>query len=86
MYILLWILFGAIIGWLASILTSNNNRMGLIANILVGLIGSVIGGLISGLLGFGDGISAFTWQGTLFSVLGAVILLSILNLVNRRRL
>lgn len=83
MYILLWILFGGLIGWLASVLTSNNNRMGIIANVIVGLIGAVIGGLIGEALGIGT-VMAFTWQGTFLSILGAVILLALLNLINRR--
>lgn len=85
MYILLWLLFGALIGWVASLLTRNDHQMGIIANIVVGLIGALIGGLITSFAGWGD-INVFTWQGTLFSILGAVILLTIINLLNRRRL
>ena len=82
MYILLWILFGALIGWVASVLTHDNGRMGILANIVIGLIGSVIGGLISEAAGWG-GINAWSWPGFLFSILGAVILLSLINLFNR---
>lgn len=84
MFILLWLLFGGIIGWVASLLTNNNQRMGIIANIVIGLIGSLIGGLITSWAGWG-GINVFTWQGTLFSILGAFILLTIINLLTRRR-
>lgn len=84
MYILLWILFGGLIGWLASVLTHNDNRMGIVANIIVGLLGAVIGGLIGEALGLGS-VTAFTWEGTLLSIFGAVILLAILNLANKRR-
>lgn len=84
MYILLWLLFGGLIGWAASVLTSDNNRMGILANILVGLIGSVIGGVISSFAGWGA-LNVFSWQGALLSILGAVILLTIINLFNRRR-
>lgn len=84
MYVLLWILFGGLIGWLASIFTSNNNRMGIVANVIVGLIGAVIGGLIGDALGIGT-VTAFTWQGTLLSVLGAIILLTVLNFFSKRR-
>lgn len=85
MYILMWIIFGGLIGWFASLLTHNNSSMGIVANVIVGLIGAVIGGLITSLLGWGD-VSIFTWQGTVFSVLGAIILLAIINSLNRRRL
>lgn len=83
MYILLWILFGGLIGWLASVLTKGNYRMGFFANVVVGLVGAVIGGVIADLLGLG-GINMFTWAGTLFSLLGAVILLTLINLFNRK--
>lgn len=84
MYILLWIVFGAFIGWFASILTSNNRRMGIFANIVVGLLGAVIGGAITDAVGWGS-INAFTWQGTLFSIIGASILLTVFNLLGKRR-
>lgn len=84
MFILLWLLFGGLIGWIASLLTNKNNRMGLLANIVVGLLGSLIGGLITYFI-WGIGITAFTWQGILFSILGAVILLSVITVGSNRR-
>ncbi len=84
MYILLWILFGAFVGWIASLITRDNNRMGLLANIVVGLVGSVIGGVIAYLLNIAT-FNAFSWAGLGFSVLGAVILLLIINFFQRRR-
>ena len=39
MYILLWLLFGAVVGWLASIVMNRNHNMGLLANIIIGLVG-----------------------------------------------
>ncbi|HAK05203.1 MAG TPA: GlsB/YeaQ/YmgE family stress response membrane protein [Firmicutes bacterium] len=84
MNIIYWIIFGSIVGWIASVLTHNNRRMGLVLNIVVGLIGSVIGGWIaSGIVG--GGITVFTWQGFVFSIVGAVILLVIVNLIKRAR-
>lgn len=83
MYILLWILFGGLIGWLASIVMHADNRMGIVSNIVVGLIGSLVGGLIADGLGYGS-INAFTWEGTLFSLMGAIILLAVLNLLTNR--
>ena len=83
MNILYWIIFGAIVGWLASIVTHNNRRNGLIKNIIVGLIGSVIGGWIASLIG-GGGIQIFTLEGFIFSILGSVVLLVVVNAVSRR--
>jgi len=78
MYILYWILFGAFVGWIASMLTHNNARMGLLANIIVGLIGSFIGGWIATLFNLAS-FTAFSFAGFAFAVLGSVILLSILG-------
>lgn len=84
MNILLWLLFGGVVGWVASMLTRDNNKMGILANIIIGLIGSVIGGVISSFVGWGS-ISVFSWSGSILSILGAVILLTIINLINKKR-
>ncbi len=83
MYILYWILFGALVGWVASILTHNNARTGLIANIFVGLAGAVIGGAIATLLNLAS-FSAFSFMGFVFAVLGACLLLIVLNGFNKK--
>ncbi len=80
MWIILWVLFGALIGWLASIITKNSSRMGAGWNIVVGLVGSVIGGFIAQLLGIGS-YSEFSFGGILISLAGAVVLLLIVNWV-----
>ena len=84
MYILWWILFGAFVGWIASILTHNNAKMGIIGNIVVGLIGSVIGGIIASLAGYAS-FSSFSFWGFVFAILGSVLLLSFLNWIRGRR-
>jgi uncharacterized membrane protein YeaQ/YmgE (transglycosylase-associated protein family) len=84
MYIILWIIFGAFVGWVASILTHNNARMGILGNIIVGLVGSVIGGFIASLAGIAS-FSSFSFWGFVFAILGAVILLAVLNWFNGRR-
>ena len=79
MNIFLWIIFGALVGWIASILTHDNGRMGIISNIIIGLLGSVLGGFIASLLNIAT-VTTFSWAGLGFSILGAVILLFILGL------
>lgn len=85
MYILLWIVFGGIIGWLASVITRNNNQMGIISNIVVGLLGSVIGGLVAQFTNIAP-LSIFSLAGALFALMGSVIFLLVFNLFmgNRR--
>lgn len=78
MGLLLWIVFGALIGWIASIITKNNRRMGAFANIIVGLLGALIGGFIAQIIGIGS-YSEFSIGGILISLIGAVLLLWIIN-------
>ncbi len=77
MGLLLWILFGALVGWIASKIM-HSRRHGLIRNIIVGLIGSVIGGTIASSLGFGS-VQAFTLDGFLIATGGAILLIWLLR-------
>jgi uncharacterized membrane protein YeaQ/YmgE (transglycosylase-associated protein family) len=77
-----WIVLGALAGWLASLITGRNERQGCIMNIIVGIVGAAIGGFIMGLLGQG-GVNEFNLYGVLVAVLGAVVLLAIINLIQR---
>lgn len=78
-----WLIIGALAGWIASGITGNNKQMGAGSNIIVGIIGGFIGGLVMNLLG-GYGITGFNLWSLLVSVIGAVILLWIVNAVKRR--
>jgi uncharacterized membrane protein YeaQ/YmgE (transglycosylase-associated protein family) len=76
--IIIWLIVGGIIGWLASLIMRTDAQQGIILNIVVGIVGSIVAGLLfhpSGPL-----------EGFLYSLVGAVILLGIVNLVTRRRL
>ncbi len=76
MGIIMWIVFGAIVGWLASIITKSKG--GLIRNIIVGLIGAMLGGWIGSFFGLGS-VDEFTVEGFLVAVGGAVLLIWILK-------
>ena len=76
MGIIMWIVFGAIVGWLASIITKSKG--GLIRNIIVGLIGAILGGWIGSFFGLGS-VDEFTVEGFLVAVGGAVLLIWILK-------
>jgi uncharacterized membrane protein YeaQ/YmgE (transglycosylase-associated protein family) len=84
---IIWIVVGGIIGWLASLIMRTDGQQGVFLNIVVGLIGALIGGwLISPLVGVGTiNDSAFSIGSLLVSLLGAVILLAIVNLLRRGR-
>ncbi len=73
-----WIIIGAIAGWIASMVTGNNEKMGAGMNILVGVVGGFVGGLAMNLIG-GYGITGFNIWSLLVAVVGAIILLLIVN-------
>lgn len=80
-----WILFGALAGWLASIITGRNNRQGCIMNIIVGIVGAFIGGAVYGLLTGGELTVSWSLVSFIVALLGAVVLLAIVNFFSRRR-
>lgn len=79
-----WILIGALAGWLASMITGNNESMGAGLNILVGIIGGFVGGLVMNLIG-GYGVTGFNLWSLLVATIGAVILLLIVNALHRKK-
>jgi uncharacterized membrane protein YeaQ/YmgE (transglycosylase-associated protein family) len=81
---LAWIILGGMAGWIASLLTRNGARMGLIANILVGVIGAFVGTFL--LKQFGaKGMSGFNFYTFLVAILGATVLLWLFNIIRGRR-
>ncbi len=84
MNILVWIIFGALAGWIASIIMKRNKQMGAIANIVVGILGAFIGGYIMDFFG-ADGVTGFNIPSLLVAILGAVLLLWVGNLLTGRR-
>jgi uncharacterized membrane protein YeaQ/YmgE (transglycosylase-associated protein family) len=84
MGIISWIIFGALAGWLASIITGRNNRMGCIANIVVGIVGAFIGGFLMSLFG-GGGVTGFNLYSFFVAIIGAVVLLLVVGLFQKGR-
>ncbi|TFZ01224.1 GlsB/YeaQ/YmgE family stress response membrane protein [Ramlibacter rhizophilus] len=86
MNFLIWLIIGGIVGWLASLIMRTDANQGILLNVVVGIVGAFIGGLvISPLVGVGtinDGISIAS---VLVSLVGAIILLAIVNLFRRGR-
>lgn len=80
------IIVGGIIGWIASMIMGRDASMGIFWNIVVGLIGSLLGGWIgTTFLGIGATLTTFSIPGLLMSLVGAVVLLGIANLIQRGR-
>ena len=81
--IIVWIVFGALVGWIASMIMKTNQEQGALANVGIGILGAVIGGWVGSLFGFGQA-GAFTIGGLIFSVLGAVILIAVLKMFRQK--
>ena len=81
MGIIVWLIVGGIVGWLASLIMKRDAQQGIILNVVVGIVGALLAGWF-----FGGGINeAITIRTFLFSIVGAVILLAIVNLFTRGR-
>ena len=80
MEILLWILFGGIIGWVASLIMKTDAQQGLVLNIIVGIIGTLIGGWVMNFFGQSDP-SGFSLYSFLVALLGSVILIAIIKMI-----
>ncbi len=83
--LIVWLVVGGVIGWLASLLMKTDGQQGLFLNIIVGIVGAALGGLvISPLVGVGTiNDDAFNLGALMVSFVGAVILLGIVNMVRR---
>ncbi|MBB6124513.1 GlsB/YeaQ/YmgE family stress response membrane protein [Sphingobium subterraneum] len=80
MGLIIWLIIGGVVGWLASIIMRTDAQQGILLNIVVGIVGAFLGGLI-----FSGGTinQVLTLSSFLVSLVGAIILLAIVNLVRR---
>lgn len=81
---LAWVIFGALAGWVASLITGTNDRRGCITNIATGIIGAFLGGLLirvltGSVVNFGFDLRSFG-----VAVLGSIVLLVITGAIQRR--
>ena len=80
------IIVGGIAGWLASMVMARDASMGILMNIVVGIIGAILGNFLANILfDTGSTIQTFNLQGFIIAVVGAIVLLGIVNLVQRGR-
>lgn len=88
MNIIIWLIIGGIVGWLASIIMKRDAQQGILLNIIVGIVGAFLGGWLGGMfLGQGANIndSGLSVTSFIVSLVGAVILLAIVNMFTRGR-
>lgn len=85
MGILLWIVFGALVGWIASLIMKTDAQQGTLLNIIVGIIGSVLGSWIFN--SFGEtGTTGFNLYSFVVAIIGAVILIAIVRALTGKKI
>ena len=84
MGILLWIIFGLIVGVVAKLLMPGGGPRGIIITIVLGIVGALLGGWIGSMLGIGE-ITGFNLGSMLIAIGGAMLVLLIYYMVVRRR-
>jgi uncharacterized membrane protein YeaQ/YmgE (transglycosylase-associated protein family) len=80
MGIILWVVFGALVGWVASMIMGTNAQQGALLNIAVGIIGALIGGFIMNFFGH-SGVDGFNLYSAVVALLGAMVLIWLVKLV-----
>ena len=86
MNFIIWLIMGALVGWLASLVMKTDAQQGTLMNIIVGIVGAFIGGALFSFLGLGGSninMNDFSIGGLLVSLIGAIILLAAINLFRR---
>jgi uncharacterized membrane protein YeaQ/YmgE (transglycosylase-associated protein family) len=82
MGIILWIIFGALAGWIASMIMGTNDKQGAFLNIVIGIVGAFLGGWLMSLIGK-SGVAGFNLRSFLVALAGAVVLIFIVKLFRR---
>ncbi len=82
MEIILWIVFGALVGWVASLIMKTDAEQGAFLNIIVGVVGAVIGGWIMSSLG-GGAVTGFNITSFVVALVGAIILIFLVKVLRR---
>ncbi len=80
MNFLLWVIFGALVGWVASLVMGTDREQGSILNVVVGIVGAVLGGWIMGVFGQA-GVTGFNLYSFLVALAGAVVLIAIVGMI-----
>jgi uncharacterized membrane protein YeaQ/YmgE (transglycosylase-associated protein family) len=71
MNLILWIIFGAIVGWIASLVMKTDSSQGILWDIIMGVVGAAVGGLLMGLIGQA-GITGFNLYSFIVAIIGAI--------------
>lgn len=84
MGIILWIIFGGLAGWVASIIMKTDSNQGTITDIIMGIVGAVVGGFLMGLVGQ-SGVTGFNLYSFIVAIVGAIVVIYLGRLLRRNR-
>lgn len=84
MEIIVWLVFGGLAGWIASMVMGTDAQQGILGNIVVGIVGAFLGGFIMNMFG-ASGTTGFNFYSFFVAILGAVVLLWIYKAVTHHR-
>ena len=79
MSLLIYIIFGGLVGWVASMIMGTDGQQGIILNVVVGVIGAALGSWIFSLLGIGGDVTGFNIGSFIVALVGAVVLIAIVK-------
>ena len=82
MGIILWIIFGGLVGWVASLILKTDAQQGIVLNIVIGIIGAVLGGWLMSVFGK-SGVGGFNLYSFVVALLGAMVLIVIIKVIRR---
>ena len=82
MSILLWIVFGALAGWIASLIMKTDSQQGTVYDIVLGIVGSIVGGFLVGLIGQ-SGVTGFNFYSLAVAVIGAMAVIYLGRMLRR---
>jgi len=86
--IIAWIILGALAGWIAGMLVPGDERFGIVGTIVLGIVGALVGGFLANALGFGsgrEGGDVVNLQSIIVAVIGAALVVLVVNFATRRR-
>jgi uncharacterized membrane protein YeaQ/YmgE (transglycosylase-associated protein family) len=82
MNIILWIIFGGLVGWVASMIMKTDGQQGVVLNVILGIVGAVLGGWIVSLFG-ASGVTGFDLRSFVVALLGAVVFVGIIKMIRQ---
>jgi uncharacterized membrane protein YeaQ/YmgE (transglycosylase-associated protein family) len=82
MGIIMWIIFGALAGWISSMFMNTDDSQGALGNILMGIVGSIAAGYLMPLVGM-SGVTGFNLYSVMVAVIGAIVVIAVVRMIRR---